>query len=65
MDGKKERSSDKYLVPAVEQACRIIFSMAGNGASQMGLTEICSQVGIHKSKAYSILQTMQAFGLVQ
>jgi DNA-binding IclR family transcriptional regulator len=61
----KKIQSEKYLVPAVEQACRIIFSLAGNNASQMGLMEICEEVGIHKSKAYSILQTMNAFGLVQ
>ena len=65
MEDDKGKTPDKYLVPAVEQACRIIFSLAANNASQMGLTEISSQVGIHKSKAYSILQTMQGFGLVQ
>jgi len=31
----------------------------------MSLTEICSQVGIHKSKAFSILGTLQKSGLVQ
>ena len=65
MEDKKGKSPDKYMVPAVEQACRIIFALAGNSASQMGLMEICGQLGIHKSKAYSILQTMQTFGLVQ
>jgi DNA-binding IclR family transcriptional regulator len=65
MDDSKGTNPDKYLVPAVEQACRIIFSLAGSRATQMGLTEICAEVGIHKSKAYSILQTMQTFGLVQ
>lgn len=64
MENKKVKT-DKYLVPAVEQACRIIFSLAGSNATQMGLTEICAEVGVHKSKAYSILQTMQSFGLVQ
>jgi DNA-binding IclR family transcriptional regulator len=65
VEDKKSTSPDKYLVPAVEQACRIIFSLAASRATQMGLMEICAEVGIHKSKAYSILQTMQAFGLVQ
>jgi DNA-binding IclR family transcriptional regulator len=55
----------KYTVPAVEQACRILFSLAGNNARQMGLLEICAEVGIHKSKAYSILETLYAAGLVQ
>jgi DNA-binding IclR family transcriptional regulator len=29
------------------------------------LPEICARVGIHKSKAYSILETLQGFGLVR
>lgn len=61
----KKGSEEKYVVPAVEQASRILFCLAGNSSSQMSLPEICSQVGIHKSKAYAILQTLQKFGLVQ
>ncbi len=30
----------------------------------MNLTEICNEVGIHKSKGYNILGTLQRFGLV-
>jgi DNA-binding IclR family transcriptional regulator len=62
---KKEKSKGRYLVPAVEQASRILFCLAGTGASHMSLIEICAQVGIHKSKAFSILETLQRFGLVQ
>lgn len=65
MGDKKGVRPDKYLVPAVEQACRILFSLAGSNSTQMSLLEVCAQVGIHKSKAYSILETMQTFGLVQ
>lgn len=65
MEDKTTTKPDKYLVPAVEQACRILFSLAGNSSAQMGLTEICNQVGIHKSKGYSILETMHTFGVVQ
>jgi DNA-binding IclR family transcriptional regulator len=61
----KKRSEDRYLVPAVEQASRILFCLAGMEASHMSLIEICAQVGIHKSKAFSILETLQRFGLVQ
>jgi DNA-binding IclR family transcriptional regulator len=61
----EEQTEDKYIVPSVEQASRVLFCLAGNSASQMSLPEICAQVGIHKSKAYSILQTLQKFGLVQ
>jgi DNA-binding IclR family transcriptional regulator len=56
---------EKYIVPAVEQAARLLFCLAGNSAAQMSLPEICAQVGVHKSKAYSILQTLHKFGLVQ
>jgi DNA-binding IclR family transcriptional regulator len=62
-DGKK--SEERYLVPAVEQASRVLFCLAAAGASHMSLLEICAQVGIHKSKAFSILETLQRFGLVQ
>jgi DNA-binding IclR family transcriptional regulator len=31
----------------------------------MSLQDICAQVGIHKSKAFSVLQTLQKFGLIQ
>ena len=65
MKTKKKPAEEKYMVPAVEQASRVLFCLAGNSSSQMSLLEICDQVGIHKSKAYSILQTLQKFGLVQ
>ena len=65
MVDKKKRSEGRYSVPAVEQASRILFCLAGARASHMSLIEICAQVGIHKSKAFSILETQQRFGLVQ
>lgn len=65
MIAKKETSKERYLVPAVEQASRVLFGLAGARSSHMSLTEICAQVGIHKSKAFSILRTLQTFGLVQ
>jgi DNA-binding IclR family transcriptional regulator len=62
---KKKISDERYLVPAVEQASRILFCLAGTISPHMSLIEICAQVGIHKSKAFSILETLQRFGLVQ
>lgn len=59
---KPEYSS---LVPAVEQASRILLVLAQGPAGKMSLTEICSAVGIHKSKGYSILNTLQQFAFVQ
>jgi DNA-binding IclR family transcriptional regulator len=65
VEKEKERSGERYVVPAVEQAGRVLFSLADATSSHMSLTEICAQVGIHKSKAFSILHTLQGFGLVQ
>ena len=62
----QEQSSDeRYIVPAVEQASRVLFCLAHAESPHMSLIEISSQVGIHKSKAFSILRTLQKFGLVQ
>lgn len=58
-------ASDRYLVPAVEQALRILTCLAESDAPQMSLLDICSVVGIHKSKAFSILHTLHKYSLVQ
>jgi DNA-binding IclR family transcriptional regulator len=59
------RKSDySALVPAVQQAAQILITLAGGGNGKLNLTEICKQVGIHKSKGYSILNTLQQFGFV-
>jgi len=65
MTKQEKESGERYLVPAVEQAARVLFCLAGAHSSHMSLTEICAQVGIHKSKAFSILHTLQKFGLVE
>jgi len=61
----KTISRDKYIVPAVEQALRVLFRMAEAESAHMNLTEICEAVGLHKSTAFSILHTLRKFGLVQ
>jgi DNA-binding IclR family transcriptional regulator len=65
---KKNRNQNKpeysSLVPAVEQASRILLALAQSAGAKMNLTEICSAVGIHKSKGYSILNTLQHFAFV-
>jgi len=61
----KKKSEERYLVPAVEQASRVLFCLSDPGASHMSLIEICARVGLHKSKAFSILETLRRFGLVQ
>lgn len=62
---KKTDKTDKYLVPAVEQALRILFHMARAESAHVTLTEICTELGIHKSTAFGILRTLQKFGVVQ
>jgi DNA-binding IclR family transcriptional regulator len=53
------------LVPAVEQAAKILLSLAENPSASSSLTEISKQVGIYKSKGYSILNTLMHFGFVK
>lgn len=65
MPDNKNRGDDRYLVPAVEQASRVLFSLAQAESTYVSLTEVCAKVGIHKSKAFSILHTLHKFGLVQ
>jgi DNA-binding IclR family transcriptional regulator len=59
------KSSYKPLVPAVEQASRVLICLGRNGRFKMTLTEICREVGIYKSKGYSILNTLIQFGFVE
>ncbi len=63
---KEEKTKSKYtgVVPAVDQASRILICLARNPSFKMNLTDICKNVGIHKSKGYSILNTLQKYGLV-
>ena len=61
----KGKSVYKPLSPAVEQAAQILLCLGENPNFKMRLTEICSQVGIHKSKGHSILNTLKQFGFVE
>jgi DNA-binding IclR family transcriptional regulator len=53
------------LVPAVQQGAEILICLAKSPTFKMRLTDICQQVGIHKSKGYSILNTLKNFGFVE
>jgi DNA-binding IclR family transcriptional regulator len=65
MPDRETRTGDRYLVPAVDQASRVLFCLSEAESSYISLIEVCAKVGIHKSKAFSILHTLQKFGLVQ
>ena len=54
----------KYIVPAVDHAVRVLLCLSETGTPRKSLTEICAQVGIHKSRAFSILHTLHKFNLV-
>jgi DNA-binding IclR family transcriptional regulator len=62
---KKKATNERYVSPAVEQASRILFCLAAAQSTFMSLIEICAHVRIHKSKAFTILETLQRFGLVR
>jgi DNA-binding IclR family transcriptional regulator len=64
-NGRKGKSVYKPSVPAVEQASRILLCLGESPDFKMRLTEICRQVGIHKSKGHSILSTLGQFGFVE
>lgn len=59
------KSTYSGIVPAVEEASRILITLARNHTGKMTLTQIRNEVGIHNSKAFSILNTLQRFGFVQ
>ncbi|MFH0825409.1 MAG: IclR family transcriptional regulator [Pseudomonadota bacterium] len=62
---KNTKPTDKYVVPAVEQALRVLFRLADAESAHMSLTEICETVGLHKSTAFGILHTLRKYGLVR
>jgi DNA-binding IclR family transcriptional regulator len=62
---KTERPAYMPRVPALEQACRILLCLEKTSKSKMTLTEISKEVGIHKSKGYSILSVLEQFGFVE
>jgi DNA-binding IclR family transcriptional regulator len=67
LDKKEKKTKSEYTghVPAVDQASRILLSLTKSPSAKVNLTDICKSVGIHKSKGYSILNTLQKYGFVQ
>lgn len=53
------------LVPAVEHASRVLICLGKSKSRKLTLTEIIKEVGIHKSRGYSILTTLMQYGLVE
>jgi DNA-binding IclR family transcriptional regulator len=61
----KTRSAYNPIVPAVDQAARVLLCLGNGDRHKMPLIEICEQVGIHKSKGYTLLNTLARFGFVE
>ena len=61
---KNHISAYKPIVPAVEQATKLLICLGDNSDSKMTLTQICKKLGIHKSKGYSILHTLIQFDFI-
>ena len=59
-------AKDSYLqlVPAVDQAVRLLFSLAHTVGGEASLTQLTKDVGISKSKGLAILNTLRSSGLV-
>jgi DNA-binding IclR family transcriptional regulator len=65
MDENKTPTSNSYKVPAVEQAIHVMLYLAESGNIPKSLTDICHEVGIHRSKAFSILNTLSEYGFAK
>lgn len=61
---EKKKPSYSPTAPAVEQAAKLLFCLGKNKTNDMGLTAICREIGIHKSKGYSILNALAKYDLV-
>ncbi|MBU0970677.1 MAG: IclR family transcriptional regulator [Proteobacteria bacterium] len=61
---EKKKSVYNPTSPAVEQAAQLLLRLGKNRDNGMGLTAICNEIGIHKSKGYSILNALVQYDFV-
>ncbi|MCK5097375.1 MAG: IclR family transcriptional regulator [Desulfobacteraceae bacterium] len=61
---KKITSTYTPIVPAVEQAAKLLVCLGNNSEGKMTVTQICKKIEIHKSKGYSILHTLIQFDFI-
>ena len=57
-------NEDRYRVQSVERAFLLLEALAGAGPEGMTLSELGRGLGVSKSTAYAILQTLLAGGFV-
>lgn len=65
MSPPTKQSKYNSIVPAVDQASRVLICLGKSPQHKMSLTEICNRLGIHKSKGYSILNTLMKYGFIE
>ncbi len=64
MTTQPQKSAYKPSAPAVEQAAQLLLCLGKSGEADKGLTAICKEIGIHKSKGFSILNALTQYDLV-
>jgi DNA-binding IclR family transcriptional regulator len=62
---QKKKSGYLQVVPAVDEAARLLICLSQSPSGKMNLTDICQNLGIYKSKGYSLLNTLQKHGFVK
>ncbi|MCL5735071.1 MAG: IclR family transcriptional regulator [Actinobacteria bacterium] len=63
-ESKAQDQTYLQMVPAVDQATRILFLLANMVGGESSLTELSREAGISKSKGLAILNTLRSSGLV-
>ncbi len=58
------KNTHKPIVPAVDQAAQLLIHLEKHSGSGKTVTEICRDIGIHKSKGYSILNTLMNYDMI-
>ncbi|MCD4721965.1 MAG: IclR family transcriptional regulator [Desulfobacula sp.] len=64
MTTEKKKSIYHPASPAVEQAAQLLLCLGKSKDDDMGLTTICKEIGIHKSKGFSILNSLMRYDLI-
>lgn len=63
MVSARKKSIYHPISPAVEQAAQLLLCLGKTG-EDMGLTQICKKINIHKSKGFSILNALTRYDLI-
>ncbi|MCF6249545.1 MAG: IclR family transcriptional regulator [Desulfobacula sp.] len=64
MTAENKKSIYRPGAPAVEQAAQLLLYLGKTREMDLGVTDICKEIGIHKSKGFSILNALAQYDLV-